>query len=265
MDFPKEPERQTNTTFRKTEYLRTTPGVHVIRLLPPIHTEYTHYVRGTTVACLGDGCPICLNNKKIIMENPENFRNVPGYSYARMTRYINVLDRTPAKVCTQCGNEVKADLNGNISPVCPSCNTMIADVQVKPLNKVKVFSRGKELFDQIQLINDTKRDDQNEKIGVENYDIELTVGSNKQPVPSARLDKMDTVEVPEEELFDLTKAVIRLEVNEVEDLLRGVSLRDIFAARKAETESQESDGIPEDVEEEVQNSVNNLFDGKPPF
>jgi len=260
MEFPKEPERNTNTTFRKTEYLKTTPGVHIVRLIPPIHTEFTHYIRGTTVACLGDGCPVCLNNKKIIMENPETFHDVAGYSYPRMTRYINILDRTPAKICSNCGNEVKADLNGNISPVCPSCNTMIADVEIKPLNKVKVFSRGKELFDQIQLINDTKRNDANEKIGVENYDLELMVGSNRQPVPSARLDKMDVVEVSEEELFDLTKAVIRLESDEIDDLLRGTSLRDIFAARRAEeVESQENDSIPFDVEEEVNNAVDSLF------
>lgn len=258
MEFPEVKSNENTSTFRRTEYLRTTPGVHLVRLLPPLYTEYTHYLRGTTIACLGDECPVCANNKKIIAENPENFRNIPEYSYPRFTYYINVLDRTPAKVCQNCETEVKSDLNGNMSAVCPKCSTVLTG-EVAPLNKVRVLSRGKELFEQqLKLIQATKRNEKNEPIGIENFDIELAVGSNKQPVPSARLDRMDKVEVPQEEYFDLENAVIRLEVDEVPDLLRGISLKDIFASRKAEQVVVDNT-ISQELEDELNSTVKGLF------
>lgn len=261
MDFPKEPEVVRNN-FRRVEYLATTPGAHVIRLVSDIHTERTHFVRNTTIACVGDDCPICANNKKIIMENPSSFRNVAGYSYPRLTRYVNALDRTLAKICpnVDCGAEIKATIDGNFLPTCPKCGTMIVSVVPAELNKVKVFSRGKELFDQLELIQTSKRDRNNNVIGIENFDIELVVGQNKQPVPSARLDRMDVVTVNPDDLFDLTAVVIRLTAEEIPDFLKGISFKDIFSSRRLNAPAiVESSGVSEELEADLDAAISNLF------
>src|SRR5689334_8544117 len=116
--------------FKKTEYMAVTNGVHTVRILQEqAKTKPTHFFNATktTVLCLGDDCPICANNKKLIMQFPDNFRDQLGYNKVNYRFFVNVLDKTPAKVCTKCGKEYK-DLRQTIC----TCGEVLPEA--KPLN-----------------------------------------------------------------------------------------------------------------------------------
>ena len=130
------PTRQ-STQIKRMEFLALPPGNSVIRVIDDDYVVYdSHYINGTSIACLGEDCPICKNNHRLIVENPDNFRDCRGY-YPRSARYfINVLDRTVAKICPECGAEVKQNI-----PTCPKCSTIITAVKAEPLNKVKILAK----------------------------------------------------------------------------------------------------------------------------
>jgi len=209
--------QQNKGNYKKTEFIDLKPGQHIIRIIttsPVVHD--THFVKGYTIKCIGEGCPICVNNKKIIAENQENFRNVPGYNGRRQVAYVNVLDKTVAKVC-------------------PSCNAALVQVEAKPLNKVKVLSKGKTFFDQLDFIDASILDEATQTpIGVANMDLSVLVMANSKSAPTvAPTTNYAPIEYKEEDLFDLEKAIIVLNSEEINDLLRGNRLADILAARKA--------------------------------
>jgi hypothetical protein len=223
-------ESKPTFTKKKLEFINLVPGNSVIRILDQDYVAVeSHFINRVSIACLGDECPICQNNRKIIMENPESFRDINGYS-AKSTRYfINVMDKTPTKICPQCKAEIKQNI-----PTCPSCNTVIVNVAPAPLNKVKILSKGKQLFEQLIALENTIVDDQGNRRGLTNFDITLVVaGSGKTatctPIFTGAVGA--SVVVAEEDKFDLSKAIIRLNPEEVRDLQSGVSLSDIFKAR----------------------------------
>jgi len=227
--------QQNKGNYKKTEFIDLKPGQHIIRIIttsPVVHD--THFVKGYTIKCIGEGCPICVNNKKIIAENQENFRNVPGYNGRRQVAYVNVLDKTVAKVCPSCNAEVKKV--GTVFPQsCPSCNAALVQVEAKPLNKVKVLSKGKTFFDQLDFIDASILDEATQTpVGVANMDLSVLVMANSRSTPTvAPTTNYAPIEYKEEDLFDLEKAIIVLNSEEINDLLRGNRLSDILAARKA--------------------------------
>jgi len=217
-------------TFRKIDFMKLT-SLHIVRILnAPSYTAVLHWLNRIPVKCLGDGCPICVQNKSIIADNPETFRKVSTYSRKAQTFYMNVLDRTPAKVCPNCNHENTA-IGNRFSAACGECNSLITDVKPTPVNKVKVLSRGVTFGEDLNGIHNSNLADDGSIIGIHNYDVQIMVGSNKQPFPQALLNNNDKVEIDESELFDLESAPIVLEPDEMLDLQRGVSLKDIFAAR----------------------------------
>lgn len=246
------------SNFKKTEFIDLSQGLHFIRILTEQAVVHdTHYVRNLTIKCLGEECPVCQNNTRLRAENPreKNPSNIPGYSGRRQVAYVNVLDRTPTKVCPQCSTEVKR--TNNMFPAsCPKCNALLNTVQAQPLNKVKVLSKGKQFFDQVEFHNATVLDEATQTpIGINNYDLSVMVmGQKTPPVVSALPDRNDAVAVVEDTLFDLQKAIISLDADEIHQLLRGVRLSDIFAARggrPSNTDTQPS--------EEVVNQMSDLF------
>jgi hypothetical protein len=218
--------------IKKLEFLKLSTGANIIRILDADYiTADTHYVNRISIACLGDECPVCKNNRKIINENPETFRDVKGY-YPRTVRYfINVLDRTPAKICPKCGEEIKqVGL-----PVCPKagCGAVVMDVPVTPLNKVKVLSKGVTLFEQLAAIELSILDDAGTPRGLMAYDLVLiAAGSGKTSTVTPNFSGRTGDAVPEGlEKFDLAKALIKLTAEEILDFQKGVSLSDIFKGR----------------------------------
>ncbi len=243
---------------KRTEFMALPEGAHLIRILQTqAKTKPTHFFNQTkaTALCLGDECPICANNRKLIMQFPENFRDQAGYNKVNYRFFVNVLDKTPAKVCAKCGKEYK----DTRQTIC-SCGEILPN-EIKPLNKVKVLSKGLTLRDDLDKIDKAIQDNSGTPIGLMNYDIMLMVsgsGRDTKITPVPRTDIKDSI--PENlELFDIEKVTIVLEPDELLDLQRGVSLKDIFAARKKE-EAVSFDPIVDQSElEKVNKAVDELF------
>jgi hypothetical protein len=247
--------------FRKTEWLKLDPGQHIVRLLEQkAAKKYAHYINRSYVECLGDDCPICENNSTIRYENPDDFRDRKDYSPRRERFFVNVLDVTPAKVCTNCGKETK---NTN-SSVCGTCNEPLGEV--KPLNKVFVLSSGPRLFEDLNTMITATRTEQDEIVDPRAYNFLLVSNGEGRdrtvtPVPQFK-GSTDIIDTENLELFDLNNCIITLEKEELLDLHNGTSLKDIFALRRAQNDLKE--GVDEfvpskEVQKDIKSSVDDIF------
>jgi len=246
-----------SSTFSKIQFLKLTQGQHTIRILDKeVEPVDTHFLlKKYTIACLGESCPVCNNNQKIRLTNPDNFRDVAGW-YPRSKRwFLNVMDRSLVKICSnpECATPVKKD--GNVfPPACPACGTFLTSVPIAPYNKVLLMGCGVTLAEQLNMIEESTVDDAGEPLGWTNYDITLLVsgeGRKKMttPIPTRNFDK---VEVPEEAFQDTAHALIRLGAEEIVDLLKGVSLKDIYGARKVGPADVVNEEISKSLEEDVE-------------
>lgn len=258
-------ERPASSTFRKTEHIDLTPGQTTIRILDTpeeAYKYYTHYVKGVYIKCIGEDCPICQNNTKIYATNPKNFRDVPGYSPKSARFAVNVLDKTMVKICKNCHTAVKK-VGSNYPPVCPNCNVPIVTEQEAPLNQVKVLAKGVTLADLLNGIDESVQDTQGNKIGINNFDIILYVSKTgrDQTISTIPLvDKNEPAVYKPEDKFDLTKIAVELTPEEIDDLLKGISLSDIFKKRNAlESISKAEAAEPAQIAESVQNDINNIL------
>ena len=236
-------EQASEFTGKKKEFLRLTVGNHTIRLLPGeegFYITYTHWINNTNLECAGDECPICMNNKKIINDNPDDFRNVKGYSRKRQVFYVNVLDKTLAKTCASCG-EVHKPVAGTFASVCTSCNAVLVDVPPQPVNKICILNRGSELYENIKSINNAILDEAGEKVGVDSFDVMIMVPpKTKRPVAQGLPHQNEVIEIPQEDLYVLEEAPLSLTVDEINKFIRGATLKDIFALRRADEVADET-------------------------
>jgi hypothetical protein len=246
--------------FDKPEYLNYDIGFHNVRILGDLQPTFVHSFfrkNGGTVKCLGSECPICQNNKSIRDSYPDDYRQQPGYYAASLRHYANVYDRTNIKVCPKCGAENKADLTEIFPAKCKSCGTFINEVEPTPSNKVKIANISDTNATYLVNIQNSVLGEDKEPLGLENFDVKFTVmmaGSRKTILPSEGKNK-DKLEL-DVKLYDLSKAVIELSPEELQMFANGVSLRDIFLARKNENSY---DAKAESVLEEVEASVAELF------
>lgn len=248
-DFPQE---------KKINFMKLT-SKHTIRILEEKATKiYAHFLGGRySVKCLGDNCPICKQTFQLISDYPETFRNEPTYSPRQKRYYVNVLDKTPVKKCPECGNEYTNLTTG----ICTSCSVALG--KAEPSNTVKVLSKGPAVFSQFNDIHSAVLDDSGEQLGINNFDLVLVVngrGKDTKITVIPEPHKNAPVDV-EYELFDVSKAIIEVEPDEMLDLQRGVSLKDIFAARRAEqgAEFSPKESVSEEVLADVNDAVNKLF------
>lgn len=244
--------------IRRTEFMQLQTGANIIRILEPTARKFkTHYLNKATVVCLEDDCPICANNKKLIMQFPDTFRDQHSYNRASERFYVNVFDKTPAKVCTACGKEYK-----KLDAIVCSCGQQLP-TEVKPLNKVKVLAKGPMLFGHLETINNSILDQSGNQVGINNYDVTVIVSGagrdvNYTPIPNQNANA--PVELGEQELFDLDKAVIVLTAEELLDLQRGITLKDIFAARRSkEEQTTVAPQVSDEVVAEVNSEIAKLF------
>lgn len=216
--------------FRKIEYLKLDAGQYKIRILQtPAVKKYAHFLNFNSVECLGEGCPICENNRRILYENPENYRDVKGWSPKRERFWVNVLNKTGE------------------NPV------------------VQVLSGSPTLFGDFKVMSLATRTDEDEVVDIRAYDWLLNVtGSGRDrevtPVPQYR-GKNEPVSLDGLELFDLSNCLPQVTAEEAVDFLNGTSLKDIFTLRRATKEvldSKESVGS-DDLEKEIQASVDAIF------
>jgi len=248
--------------FKKIEFIDLPQGQTTIRLLSKSFFEfYNHYINGVYVECLGTDCPICASNAQLIMENPQNFKDIKGYSPRNHRYAVNVLDKTVVKICPKCKAEFKK--SGNAFPsTCTKCDTVIINEPEQVLNRVKVLSKGPTLTEQLKALQQTVLNASKEPLGVTNFDIVLYVtGSGKSttitPIPLT--NETAPVEVSDEQLFDLEKAKLSLTMDEIKDVMRGVSLKDIFAARKATSDEKFMEKEHKSVAENVSQTVMDIM------
>jgi len=249
---------QFENKFKRTEFMSLTTGAHTVRILQPqAKTVPTHFFNNTktTVLCLGDDCPVCANNKKLISQFPETFRDQRDYVKINYRFFVNVLDKTVAKTC-ECGKEYK-----NLAMTICTCGKVLNNPA--PLNKVKVMSKGITLRDDLDSIDKAILDNQGTPIGLVNYDVVLMVsgtGRDTKVTPVPRTEANQPVELNGQELFDVEKAYIVVTPAEMLDVQRGISLKDIFSARKAENKSNIIEPIAsQEVLDEVNAAVDEIF------
>jgi hypothetical protein len=240
-------ERKQNSKFRKTEFLKL-EGEQTIRIIESAETKhYIHYINGSYLKCLGSACPVCQNNKRILYEHPEDYREVRGWNPRRDRYYINVLDRTLSKVCPECQT---------VSPVsaglCSKCGTVLQEV--KPLNQVRVLNGSSRLFEDLKVMSLGIKDDNGEHVDIRAYDwVFNSRGKLRDKVTLIRPDYSPTrssiLEIDPAQLFDLERAVVTLEPDEmIEVAFKNTSVHDIFIARKAKTTGSENFLAPEKEE-----------------
>ncbi len=229
-------------SFRKTEWMSLTQGAHTVRILnEQAKTVPTHFFNNTktSVACLGADCPVCQNNKNLIAQFPNNFRDQVEYNKVTYRFFVNVLDKTLAKVC-ECGKEYKA----LVTTIC-TCGKVLPDAA--PLNKVKLLSKGITLRDDLASIEKAIQTPTGDPIPLTQYDMVLMVsgsGKDTKVTPVPRTESNEPVDIKPEDLFPIENAIIRVTPEEILDIQRGVRLKDIFAARR----TKQSDFNPETFE-----------------
>lgn len=219
---------------KKTRFFDATPGSHIIRILDPKAAVFkTHWIGKYRVACLGEECPICK------YRNENEVDEYPDITTLRLSFAVNVLDRTPVKICPKCNNIMKA--RGYKFPdACTneSCGYTLAQVKAQPLNKVVVLSSGVRLFrDQLNEIYNQLGD-------LRLFDIRLTVagtGRDRTMIAEPLTENKDEVKVPESELFNLEEIPLRLSADEIVSLwLNNKPLVDIFRDRDKKQSTEES-------------------------
>jgi len=246
---------------KKVQYLDLNSTATIRFLTRDYVSVSTHWINRVSVKCLGDECPICANNRDIILRNPDTFRDDPKYLPRRLVNLANVMDRTPTRVCPNCQTEVRA--TASVTAACPKCGTMLSG-NAAPLNKLKVLSRGVTLFDQLTSINNAVLDNSGEPVGLTKYDITLVVsgtGKSKIITPIAGSITDELVVLPEN-MYDTEKITLELSPSEMLDLQAGVSLKDIFAARRAAKvvlESAPVEALSELDLDKVNEDVEKLF------
>lgn len=256
-------ERQKGSKFTKPTFLSLTLGTHIVRFLEATSQarfDEAHFLitptGKTTIKCLGDECPVCQNNRKLYLSDTKNYRNLKGYS-AKSDKYtLNVLDRTLVKVCTNCQTETKKSGSG-YPPTCYSCQALIANVPETPSNKVKLLQLSRTAAQQLNDIENTMVDRDRNPIPLTSYDIVFSVSNingKKTATPIPASSNNDVVDVPEELFLD-KDVIISFSVPEIQDLLKGISLKDIFLARKPTTPEEATPSESADSDDDISANI----------
>lgn len=248
-------------TFQKIMFLDLPQGQSLIRILDADATKFhTHFINKSTIKCLGDNCPVCLNNKRLIVEHPEDFRNIKGYYPYSQRFFVNVLDLTPVKVCTSCGKENKKT-GGQFSPTC-TCGAFIVNVKETVSNKVKLWGFGARVAARLNEYEKGTLDADGNPIPLNTFDFMLMVtgqGTQKDVMPVPMLQSNKQYDVPEDALFDTSKAVISLEHDEIIQFMKGISLKDIFAARKGAKAEVEEKALTDEIRAKVADRISQIM------
>ena len=260
-DFPERRDRTAD--FNRPVFLRMREGYQLIVRILDSHAEKVlkHWINSskTSVLCLGDECPICQQNETIRRENPKTFQKIKGYIPVQRRWMVNILDRTPVIKDEETGEEYYA-VKGKFPTVTRDGGRSLVNVQSVPSNTIKILERGQTLFEMFAVIHadSVTEGDDGETGGITTFDVKLVpAGSGTDMVISVIPQQRNDDVTPILEQNNLTSYIlstvgIELTPDEVTNVVRGVSIRDIFAARRAKDES--------DSDKELKSSFSDLSD-----
>lgn len=235
------PLKGSNPKYRRIEFMNLEAGEHRFRILESTETKkYTHYLGFAYIECLGDECPVCENNKKILYEHPEDYKEVKGWAPRSQRFYINVFDKSSVTE------------EGKLVPGVP------------PLNKVKVLSMGSRLLEDLKVQSKSVRNKQDERIDIRMYDWIAEVKGAKTNKTTNVVHKWWPGEealqdIGDQQMFDLSEVAVKLSREEMLDVFNGASLKDVFAMRRASKQIKDSNFLSAEATNEVEDDINNLF------
>lgn len=233
-----------SSNFRWAKWYVWAEGYNTLRLVGEPLVVPTHYLSGRAVKCLGKECPICEDNRRLWAEYGETAKD-HGYMRIDNRIFANVIDRSAGKICPKCGHESK---NGETACTLKTkdgvCSQLLVTVEeVSHLNVVRVVNLSKTAFEELQKVTFASASSQGYTDPTQ-YDITfLSVGSGKErrskPQAVKKFD-MEPVEVKPEDLFDLENSgcFTTLTADEMQQVRRGVQIRDIFTARKSNSSAE---------------------------
>lgn len=267
-DFADIPE-STGKTFNRPIFTKIISGYPVtLRILnQKAFRIYKHYLpkQHSSIVCLGyEYCPICQQNKRLANEHPDTpYRDVKGILPRQLRFMTNVYNRTVAKL-TEDGKVFYAGLDGTFPSQDQATGEILTGIEAKPLNRIEILERGKELFTDFNNRNQMVRDEETgEPVGIWNYDVVLLAsgkGTDMKISVETRPEQNDELDFSPEDLFVLELVPLQLTPDEINLALNGVSLGDIFAERKAQREIEKNDAIVNDVSQEILDEIEGELD-----
>ncbi len=256
-------EEKNNASFKRYKYFNWTPGDHTIHLLDfDLKPVVAYWLGGGYVRSTNPDNPQEILNKKIRLENPQNFRNIRGYRPAQRRYIFRVYDKTVAKICPECGLDTKVEIGQTYPSVCSFCKKGdLTRVSAAPINDVRIVNCTVALVEQLILVDKTTLDENGNQVGIENLDLQLFIvgrGTNRQTV----VKPGNICPIPisfDLEPLNVDNSIFLVSDSEMNDLIRGISLRDILLARSSKgaiEEITESLNTEEDV---VKKKIDELF------
>lgn len=209
--------------------------------------------RGFGVTCPGpQTCPVCIRNAKIKAEAGDEFRKHAEYRASRKRFLTNVLNVTPAKVCS-CG-AIYFKKGGEWPKGCTSADCKASLVEIEParLNRIQILEGGPTLFNQFNAFSGegaiTDADDN--PIPLQHYMVRMTTSGEGRDKTTIPVPMLSSVGPPSEEAFilpsgekqekiDLADQVKAFTPEEISHLMEGGSVADIYESRKTEDNEDE--------------------------
>lgn len=254
--------KPTTSEFKKYKYFNWTPGDHVIRLLD-LHLEpvYAYWFNSVLVRSDNPDNPQEILNRRIKLENPENFLSIRGYRPARPKYIFRVFDKTVAKVCPNCGIDTKVESGMPYPSICGRCREgNLTTVEPAPINDIRIVVTSSALVDQLVAADQTVFDENGNKVGIENFDLHLYIaGVGKKRQVVVKPGEIGELTLPFElEPLNVDNYIFLVSDDEMRDLIRGISLRDILVARGSKKAIEAPTQKP-DVDYDIKRKIDELF------
>jgi len=248
------------TKSDRIPYINMTFGTHKFQFVKfsdkyvaePVNIHYIPSQR-LVVACLGDGCYICERNREVLKTSNDP-KSDPAYIKRDVKFFSYIKNLTPSRKCPYCGAE-NPSLAKIPVDVCQSCQSVISNVEIRPLDQIQVLAVYKGLASEIAGAIEAVFGQNIEKIF--EHPVVLTVkpmaGNTKRRVYHFEVLKDEHVDpIVNYDLPPLRESVINLSYEEQKMALDGMLLKDIYAIRKS------NNSTPTNVLDE---RINELFGG----
>jgi phage FluMu protein Com len=206
----------------------------------PTHV-YTHWMadgegRRLGFTCLGnEKCPVCQRNNRI------NWDKDHADYVSRGNRYrVNVLDLTPVIECPECGSvyyETAAPATCNAD----GCGANLRDIDSEPLMEVRILEKGPRIMQHLDALDNDEHPLTGEVMRLQEFPVRMSArGTGLDKVTTISPQMPRDIDVEMFDKYDLDEVGLTLTADEIEYVMNGGTYSDIFSARSAEEEVEES-------------------------